>query len=103
MQKNYCFKLELLNDGGNAHTAAYAEGSKTLLASFKLVEQGNKDTAAGSAYGVTEGDSAALGVNLGSVFLLKFELVFLILKHNELSSWQKLARNSTAHFHLLQT
>ena len=31
----------LLNDNSSAHAAADAQGSKTLLASFKLVEQGN--------------------------------------------------------------
>ena len=53
----------LLEDGGNAHTAADAQGSQTLLgvvALLHLVQQGDDDTSTGSAHGVTQRDSCLL-------------------------------------------
>ena len=60
----------LLEDGGNAHTAADAQGSQTLLgvvALLHLVQQGDDDTGTGSAHGVTQGDRAAVDVDLVNV------------------------------------
>ena len=51
----------LLEHGGNALTAADAEGGKTLLGVVALehfVQQGDDDTSAGSADGVADGDRA---------------------------------------------
>ncbi len=63
-------KLALLEDGSNALAAADAQSSQTLLgvvALLHLVQQGDDDTGAGSADGVTQSDGAAVDVDLAHI------------------------------------
>ena len=59
------------HDGGAAHAAADAEGSQALVGAAMLhgVEQGDQDTGTGSAHGMTQGDGAAVDVDLAHVEL----------------------------------
>ena len=55
-----------LHDGGAAHAAADAQGGQAGLRALglHLMEQGHQDTASGSAHGMSQSDSAAVGVQL---------------------------------------
>ena len=55
-----------LHDGGAAHAAADAQCGQAGLGALglHLVQQSYQDTASGSAHGMSQGDSAAIGVQL---------------------------------------
>ena len=55
-----------LHNGGAAHAAADAQGGQAGLRALglHLMEQGHQDTASGSAHGMSQSDSAAVGVQL---------------------------------------
>lgn len=54
--------------------ATDAQGGETGLGvtALHLVQQGDQDTAAGSAYGVAKSDSAAIDIQLGGI---EFQIV----------------------------
>ncbi len=65
--RSICQSLVLnLHNGGAAHAAADAQGGQAGLRALglHLMEQGHQDTASGSAHGMSQSDSAAVGVQL---------------------------------------
>ena len=69
-----CRSVECSDDAGAAHAAADAKSCKTGLGacSLHVSKQSNEDTAAGSAYGMSESDCTA-----GEVQLVEVELQIL--------------------------